>query len=569
MAKSIFNKLKTSFDNLSSSWNDYPRPQFKRDSYFSLCGEWELYVLSKKSQKSFVGDIVVPFSPESDLSNVNRTLKKGESWIYKKIFDLPTGFAEYKVILHFGAVDQICSVHLNGKFVGENVGGYLPFEFDVTPFLAEKENVLEVRVLDNLDANLGYGKQRTKRGGMWYTPISGIWQSVWLESVPKNYIESIKITPTLDSVNIRVKGGDDQKTIEIEGIETPFTFTGDQITINIPSPVLWTPDNPHLYNFKLTSGSDSIQSYFALRTISINKINGNAKIFLNDAPFYFHGVLDQGYYPDGIYTPSSPQGFKFDIMKMKSLGFNTLRKHIKIEPDLFYYYCDKLGMIVFQDMVNSGKYSYLFDTVIPTILCKKNIEKRGTKKQREYFEKHSLKTLEHLYNHPSVCYYTIFNEGWGQHDSDNYYQKFKVIDSTRIYDTTSGWFEKKKSDVDSKHVYFKKLNLSARSDRPLIISEFGGYAYKVDGHVFNNQKNYGYQTYKSLQELTEGIKDLYLNQLLSCVKRGVNGDIITQLSDIEDEINGFLSYDRQVCKVDEKVMVDIYTKLNEAFIESL
>ena len=357
--KIAFCPLKTPFEQLDANgWEtEYPRPQMKRQSYYSLCGQWDLFVCGKL-QETYLGKIKVPFPPESRLSGIERTLQKGEYYRYTTTFDLQELPLGQRLILHFGAVDQIARVFVNGQSVGEHQGGYLPFSFDITDSVTLGENSLWVVVEDTLDQTYPYGKQRKKRGGMWYTPISGIWQPVWMEWVPANGFSSIQITPTTHSVTIQAVGGGNQKQLTLAD-GTAYSFIGDTITISFESPHLWSPEDPYLYPFTLTDGVDTITSYFALRTITAQHINGKPTLCLNGNPYFFHGVLDQGYFSDGIYLPADPHGYVFDIQTMKQLGFNTLRKHIKIEPDLFYYYCDKLGMVVFQDMVNSGKYHFV------------------------------------------------------------------------------------------------------------------------------------------------------------------------------------------------------------------
>ena len=560
--------LSTDLGDSDTKWTDYPRPQMKRDSYLSLCGKWELSVRYDSESVERLGEIEVPFAPESALSGIERKLGVAERYIYTKSFIIPSGFSKGKTLLHFGAVDQIAYVYLNGKFVGENVGGYLPFTFDITEFLCDGENVLTLEVEDSLDIELGYGKQTYKRGGMWYTAISGIWQPVWLEGVAENAISDMKITPDLRGVEIKTSGGEGQKHIcvDLPDGKLELDYEGDSVRIDIPEPKLWTPEEPYLYNFVLSSGEDKIESYFALRTVSIGKRSGRSYILLNGEPYFFHGLLDQGYYSDGIYTPASPEGYRYDILKMKELGFNMLRKHIKIEPDIFYYYCDKYGMIVFQDMVNSGKYSFLIDTALPTVAFRSGITHGASKRRKEIFESSARRTADLLYNHPSVCYYTIFNEGWGQYDADRIYSEMKAYDPTRIWDATSGWFKQKKSDVESEHIYFKKVKLKARADRPLVLSEFGGYSMRVDGHCFNLDKAYGYKTLADSESLNSAIEELYLGQILPEIeKNGLCATVLTQVSDVEDETNGMVTYDRQVIKPDTAVMATVAKELYARF----
>ncbi|MBQ9845093.1 MAG: glycoside hydrolase family 2 [Oscillospiraceae bacterium] len=560
-------QLETPFEkNSEFSWQEYPRPQLKRNSYISLCGEWQLS-LKKDNTTGLVGSITVPYPPESRISGIGRPLGNGEKYLYKKVFNIEKSFIRDRVFIHFGAVDQLAKVWINNQFVGEHIGGYLPFSLDITEFITAGENKVLVEVTDNLETDLAFGKQRKNRGGMWYTPISGIWQSVWLESVPADHIACLRLTPSADSITIETVGGKTEKTVVINTPcgEVSHTYIGDKTTITIENPINWTPENPHLYTFTLISGEDSVESYFALRTVTIEKVKGQSYICLNGKPYFFHGLLDQGYYSDGIYTPATPEGFAYDILTMKKLGFNMLRKHIKIESDLFYYYCDKYGMVVFQDMMNAGPYNYIIDTVLPTIGMKKGVTHKPTPRRKEFFERECRQLCDLLYNHPSVCYYTIFNEGWGQYDADRIYRELKTYDATRVWDATSGWFFEKDSDVDSEHIYFRKVKLKAKADRPLVLSEFGGYVYKVDGHSFNLDETYGYKTFDSAGKLTEGLCNMYLDEIVPAIKNGLNATVLTQLSDVEDETNGLVTYDRKVVKTEEKSMQDMAKALFCAF----
>lgn len=560
--------LVTPFENGSfNSWaQEYPRPQMKRDSYISLCGEWELSV-RKDSVEQPVGKIAVPFPPESRISGIERPLASDEKYIYRRTFMIEKDFNRGRVLLHFGAADQIAEVYVNGKLAGRYVGGYMPFSLDISGLIALGENDLCVEITDTLDTDLPYGKQSRKRGGMWYTPISGIWQPVWIESVPENYIRSLRCTPALDSVTIDVDGGAADKTLILhtESGNREYRFSGNSVKIDIEAPVLWTPEQPYLYTFTLTDGTDTVVSYFGLRTITIEHNGRYPYICLNGEPYFFHGLLDQGYFSDGIYTPASPEGYIYDITTMKRLGFNMLRKHIKIEPELFYYYCDKYGMIVFQDLVNSGKYNFLIDTALPTAGIRRGIAHKATEKRRDQFESDAVSTVELLYNHPCVCYYTIFNEGWGQYDADRIYRELKQLDPTRVWDATSGWFTEKESDVKSEHIYFKKLSLKSDKQRPLVLSEFGGYSCRVEGHCFNLDKNYGYKTCETEQEFSAELEKLYTEQLVPAIRNGLCAAVLTQLSDVEDETNGIVTYDRQIIKPDEHTMHRISRLITEEF----
>ena len=560
-------ELITPFESdTSSSWEEYPRPQMKRDSYLSLCGEWNLWVESK-DLKTDLGPVRVPFPPESRISGIGRTLKRGEQYVYRRSFELPDEMRRGRLLIHFGAVDQIAEVQLNGQPAGTHIGGYHPFTLDITDLAQAGVNEISVRVTDKLDRSLPYGKQRRNRGGMWYTPISGIWQPVWLECVPLDHIRSLKLTPTLDSITVETEGGKDEKTITLqtEDGEKKYTYRGSQTTIKLEKPILWTPDHPHLYPFTLSDGEDTVESYFALRTMSIEEINGRAYMCLNGKAMFFHGLLDQGYYSDGIYLPATPEGYRFDILTMKKLGFNMLRKHIKIEPDLFYYYCDKYGMIVFQDMINSGKYHYWLDTVLPTLGLKRGITHRASFARKTAFEQGLKDMVSLLYNHPSVCYYTIFNEGWGQYDADRIYREMKSFDPSRVWDTTSGWFTEQESDVVSEHIYFRKITMPDNPGRPSVLSEFGGFSYKIPENSFNLNKTYGYRKFSAPAPFIQAMDDLYRKEILPAIEKGLNAAVLTQVSDVEDETNGLVTYDRQIVKVDESFMKELANDIYQTF----
>ena len=540
-------------------WNIYPRPQMQRDSFLCLCGEWDF------SAEGVIENakIQVPFPPESLLSGVHRDMEKMPKLHYVKRFLLPEGFGKERVLLHFGAVDQIARVTLNGIFVGEHIGGYDAFSFDVTDFLAE-ENILEVDVVDELEAHvLPWGKQKRERGGMWYTPVSGIWQAVWMESVPKDYVWDLRIEVGLDFAKIKAHGVQNGEiTVATPTGEIKASLQNGEALIRVENPRNWSPEDPYLYYFTLRTEQDFVKSYFALRTLETKVVDGVSRICLNGKPYFFHGLLDQGYFSDGIYTPATPDCYEFDILSMKKLGFNMLRKHIKVEPEQFYYDCDRLGMIVFQDMVNNGDYSFLRDTALPTIGVKRLKDKNLHRdpQTRAAFLEGMEKTVRQLFNHPCICYWTIFNEGWGQFEADRAYQMLRSMDSSRIIDSTSGWFWQKESDVESLHVYFKPVRLK-KAEKPIVLSEFGGYSYKPEGHVFNPYKTYGYRFFEKQEDFENALIKLYEEEVIPAVAKGLCAAVYTQVSDVEDETNGLLSYDRKVLKVSEERMRAVAERL--------
>ncbi len=537
------------------SWNqEYPRPQLKRDSFFCLNGAWDVNGQT----------VEVPYPLQSRLSGWNGNVP--EKMRYERSFILPDGFysESKRVILHFGAVDQIADVMLNGHSVMHHEGGYQPFSTDVTQYLQPGDNVLIVDAVDTLEANYPRGKQSRKPGGMWYTPVSGIWQTVWLEAVPSFHaIHDIRITPDLTGFSIAVTTQAEHVTLAVDG--KTYTFAGGiPYRVEIEQPRLWSPEQPYLYEMDVSTHTDTVHTYTALRTMEIRYIGGRNRLCLNGKPIFLNGVLDQGYFDDGIFLPESPEGYDNDILRMKELGFNLLRKHIKIEPERFYYACDRLGMLVMQDMVSSGGYNFLLDTALPTIGLTRRLDRYpGQKKRKEIFRQHCRDTVEQLWNHPCVVAYTIFNEGWGQFDADELYSRMKALDPTRIWDATSGWFAQKKSDVDSVHVYFRNQVLHGK-ERPVLLSECGGYARKIEGHLFKADAKYGYGKTDTEEALTGAIERMYQEMVLPSIPDGLCGVVYTQVSDVEEEINGLYTYDRQVCKVNKERMRNILAQASAA-----
>ena len=547
-----------------SGWDRYyPRPQLRRDSFFPLNQGWTLNGRP----------IRAPWPPQAPLSGYGGAVED-VMW-YKTAFTLPEGFAPegHRVLLHFGAVDQVAEVFANGESVVRHEGGYLPFSADVTDVLCVGENRLEVKAVDTLSHAYPYGKQHKRPHGMWYTPVSGIWQPVWLEAVPaKGAVRSVRLAPDLTGVTVEVDAGGADYNLAVplgDGkILTAAGKSGRPLRLEVPDPWLWTPEDPYLYTVTIATATDQVESYFALRTVTVKEINGHTRLCLNGKPVFLHGVLDQGYFTDGLFLPQSPEEYDADVMRMKELGFNTLRKHVKVEPEAFYYACDRLGMLVIQDMVNSGEYRYLRDTVIPTFLSKRrnDLGAGGGEQRKMFFERHCLDTIAHLRNHPCVVGWTIFNEGWGQYDSDRIYRMLKAADPTRFFMTTSGWFAQTQSDVQSEHVYFNSRILEGNQPgKFLLLSECGGFSRRVEGHVSRERKNYGYgEQCRTELDLELRISSLYWEMVMPSIPKGLCGCIYTQLSDVEGETNGLYTYDRQVRKVKAEVMRDIVSELKQA-----
>ncbi len=544
-------------------WNEYPRPQLRRNSFFCLNGWWDFMVTEGDAPCDYSERIRVPFSPESLLSGVHRVPPIGAHLYYRRTFSLPPAFIKTRVLLHCGAADQVAQVWLNGQLMTEHTGGYWPFSVDITDALSEK-NTLVIAVTDRLENHiLPYGKQRRDRGGMWYTPVSGLWQTVWLESVAQDYIKALRIDADDTAVHFHLDGAS-------SGSITVHTPEGDVLcpvengtACFIPaSPQLWSPEQPYLYYCTIQAGDDVVTSYFAMRRVDVRVIDGVQRICLNGKPIFLHALLDQGYWSDGLFLPAQPDGFEADVRTAQDLGYNTLRKHIKIEPEQFYYACDRCGILVWQDMVNNGDYCFWRDTALPTIGLKRLSDRRlhRHKQTRQAFEQAMTRTVIQLYNHPCIIGWTIFNEGWGQFDSTRMYHHLREMDASRLIDTASGWFSGGESDVNSPHIYFKPVCIKA-ADKPVFLSEFGGYSYKVKAHSFNVDKAFGYKFFTQQSSFEQALISLYQKEIIPAVAKGLCGAVYTQLADVEDETNGLITYDRRVIKVDAMRMKHIAEQL--------
>lgn len=569
--------FKATFDKESNiPLSEYPRPQFKRDSYISLNGEWD-YAITNSNKKPDVydGKITVPYSPETQLSGVEKQVNKQDFLHYRKCFSLPKEWLGGRVLLNFGAVDQVCTVFLNGHELAMHKGGYNCFSVDLTDNLKE-ENELCLTVTDDAESEIyGRGKQSYKAGGIWYKATSGIWQSVWLENVPETYITGLKLIPSAIDKTLTVITETNRETQVLVSvydgetlIEEGITKAGS-ITLNVEKCKLWSPDCPELYNLKIVAGKDTVFSYFGLRSFGITEIQEKKYFTLNGKPIFYNGILDQGYFEGGYYTPKDNQTMYEEIKNVKELGFNMLRKHIKVEPMLWYYYCDILGVAVWQDMINGGgKYSPLRIMLCPFFNL--NIDDKNYKKikrnqaSRKQYMIEAKEMMNQLFNVVSLCLWTPFNEAWGQFDAVNVYDELSKLDTTRHFDHASGWQDKGVGDVNSKHIYFRKAKPKNDGKRVLALTEFGGYSFPVEGHVFSKRK-FGYKMYKNGEKLFNDYKKLYETEVFPLIeKQGLGATVYTQLTDIEDEINGLYTFDR-ILKMPSDEIKKINKKLYEVF----
>jgi len=553
---------------------EYPRPQLRRREWICLNGTWAYAITRSSSRPRHVdGDILVPFSPETRLSGVNRRPKPGEYLWYQRNVQLDEVPEGKRLILHFGAVDQTCTVWWNGHLAGRSENGYLPFSLEVTDFVKQGKNTLRVRARDDTEeCRRSRGKQSTHPGGMYYTAQSGIWQTVWLEWVPDNYLKNLKITPCFDEgwvrleltmvrpadLKIRIRWKTDFMTHYVKARE--FSQGSSQFTLELAVPDFcpWTPQNPFLYTLWIQAGEDLVESYFAMRKFSVGMDEKrHPRLLLNNQPYFFNGVLDQGYWPESLYTPPSDDAMCSDIQNMKDLGFNTLRKHMKIEPMRWYYHCDRMGMIVWQDMVNGGGKNHpLFTCYLPNAFppITERIRDdrhyilygRASADDRAQWEKECKRTVETLYNCPCIALWTLFNEGWGQFDSLRLEKEIRTMDPTRLIDHASGWYDQGGGDIKSTHNYFRTLKVK-NDRRPFVLSEYGGYSCTVPGHVYSDVP-YGYRAYASTEELSVNLKKLR-QTICDLQEKGLSGAIFTQLSDVEEETNGLYTWDREICKV--------------------
>ena len=568
---------------------EYPRPQFRRDSYMNLNGIWK-YALREKGQKleNYDGDILVPFSIESPLSCVQKSLKPGMTLFYNKKINLNNITNKGRYILNFGGVDQEADVYINGKHVGNHKGGYLGFSIDITNSIKNLANISEidliVKVVDNLKENgEAYGKQSNPRGNIYYIPTGGIWQTVWIESVSVNYLKNVKMTPSYDLGIIELEPECIINDINIKNNVIQYFITdkegksimNGEIPVNkkslisLPKPIKsWSPEEPNLYNIKFIFGEDIVYSYFAMRKYSIEKDQkGIKRLFLNNKPYFHNGVLDQGYWSDGYYTAPSDEALKYDIIKMKEMGFNMLRKHIKVEPMRWYYHCDTLGMLVWQDMISGGSfYNPIVAIVAPALHISipdnwYSFFGRGTEESRNTYYRELKEMINQLYNVPCISTWVPFNEGWGQFDALKSVDFIKEIDKTRYIDHASGFHDQYGGDFNSLHIYFGNIGFDQdKYERVTVLSEFGGYSYIVEGHC-GSDHHFGYFKYQTKEEFNNAYKQLIIEQIVPAISKGLSATVYTQLSDVEDEVNGLITYDRKVIKIDMGLAKDLNSLL--------
>lgn len=559
--------------------NEYPRPQLVRDNWMNLNGPWEYQITDGPEPSIHAGwkAICVPFALGSKLCGTDDELKPGEVLWYRCKFQYHPAEDKHQVLINFEAVDQCCTVYLNGLVAGSHEGGYAPFAVDVSNYI-KVDNEILVRVVDDTDRGIyAYGKQKIDHGGMWYTPSSGIWQTVWLEELPEHSMQDVKITPDFDAgmVYLQMAGTFEQAVITVfdgkklvhRGMTSEKSYS-----FALKDAHVWTTDDPFLYDVYIQTEDETVRSYFGMRKFSRGRdSHGFPRFMLNNKPVFLNGLLDQGYTVDGLLTYPSEDAMKFDILKMKSLGFNLLRKHIKVENRRWYALCDHYGMLVMQDMPSGGwPYDQKRVAVLPTIgfrkLSDQEYEKngRGNEKSRQAYDMELDAMLDMLYNCVCIFAWVPFNEGWGQFDTAKAVERIKDYDSTRLVDAASGWFETGLGDFDSRHVYFRHFHVPAKKDgRILLLSEFGGYSY-IDAAHSEVNKPYGYKKFTDRLQLSDAVLQLFETDVLANIKEGLAGSIYTQVADVQDECNGLLTADRRLMKIDERRLIKINDKIKRS-----
>jgi hypothetical protein len=534
------------------AWPEYPRPQMVRKDWTNLNGLWQYAIQPEGESKptKWEGEILIPFPIESALSGVKKSVRPDQQLWYRRTFSLADETKNQRQLLHFGAVDWKCAIWVNDKKVGEHTGGYDPFTFDITDAIQKGENELVVAVTDPTDtANQPRGKQVLKPHGIFYTAVTGIWQTVWLEPVPARHIESLTIVPNVDrkSLTVTVKA-EGNGTIHLEAYDSKTARVklttiaakkdgkaGEPIELSLLDPILWSPDRPHLYELKveLVDGDkvvDKVDSYFGMRKIEVKKdAEGVNRLWLNNKVVFQYGPLDQGWWPDGLYTAPTDDALKYDIEMTKKFGMNMIRKHVKVEPARWYYWCDKLGILVWQDMVSGDAHK--------------------TEESKKNYRTELKSMIDALRNHPSIVMWVPFNEGWGQHETPEVAKWVKEYDPSRPVNEASGWNDKGSGDVSDMHSYPGPGMREPENDRVGVLGEFGGLGMPVKGHTWQSEKNWGYVSYDSKEKLTDAYVAL-LAAMRPLVGRGLSAAVYTQTTDVEIEVNGLMTYDREIVKMD-------------------
>ena len=565
--------------DLKAPWQEYPRMLMQRDSYYNLNGLWEYQITERRAEPDPAKwkKIIVPYPLGSALCGSEEQLEPGKALWYRKQFAYKPGVMH--TWLNFEAVDMECTVFVNGIQVGTHKGGYTPFSFDISE-MVKYQNALMVRCIDDTNyGKWGYGKQKVEHGGMWYTPSSGIWGTVWLEDTCEHAVQDLKITPDYDASTVHVDlAGDFSQalvTVASHGHVIASGITDDkQYTAEIRDMHPWSPDDPFLYDLYVQTEDDVVRSYFGMRKFSAGyDSQGYKRFFLNNKPLFLSGLLDQGYSPDGLLTYSCNQAMQWELSKIKDMGYNMLRKHVKIENRRWYYECDRLGLLVMQDMPSGGfeQYDFLTMGLLPNIgfrhMDDTKIQRftRNDEDSRERYYQELDEMLNDLYNEPCIFAWVPFNEGWGQFESRAVTKHIRNYDSTRLIDSASGWHDQGCGDFDSIHSYFFPYHVREdKHKRIIFLSEFGGYTHVESAHC-EPVKVYGYRKFNDRIALDEAVNKLYSEQILPNIPKGLAGCVYTQVSDVEDECNGIFTADRKVVKIDERKM----RKMNERCIRRL
>ena len=561
-------------------WNVYPRPQMKRENWKNLNGLWEYAIVpvNSKEPSEFQGEILVPFAVESELSGVKKLVGENKNLWYRTEFNVPEYSSHERIQLNFGAVDWKATVYINGEKAGEHTGGFTPFSLDITPYLKKGLQILTVKVWDPSDAGTQpRGKQVANPKGIWYSPVTGIWQTVWLEKTSKEFIQSIKNTPDIDHAKLHSQiylgGITEAKNLLVEALNGGKVVASSQselhrgqklvqIDLEIPNQVLWSPDNPHLYDLKVSlrdddSTIDEVSGYFGMRKVSLGKDhNGYTRILINNEPLFQFGLLDQGWWPDGLFTAPNKEAMLYDVAMTEKWGFNMIRKHVKVEPAVFYYECDKRGMLVWQDMPNGN---YLEELRIQAWEEK---DAQRPKKSSKQFEKELKEMMDYFHSFPSIVVWVPFNEGWGQYDTERVTGWVEDYDPSRLIDSPSGWADRGVGDMIDVHLYPGPGMELSEENRVAVLGEFGGIGWAVEDHIWWDKKNWGYLTYSGERQYKERFEEL-LKDLVSLKSFGLSAAIYTQTTDVEGEVNGLMTYDREVVKIDPEVTQKLIKPLYE------